>query len=478
LGGDEPVSADYDGDRKTDVAVFRKGVWWRLNSGTNTVDAVYFGLEGDIPVPARFDNDNKADVAVYRSSTGTWYWLGSDNGNSAAVQFGLDRDIPLPADYDGDGKADITVFRPANSYWYRIDSSTSSVHSMPFGLMGDMPLQGDFDGDSKTDIAVWRPATTTWYIMRSSDSGFQYSLFGLANDIPVPADYDGDGKADVAVFRTIDGVWHRLNSSTGSYVAHQFGFGSDITIPGARLTFRYFCHVVHCYSTPSPTPTATLTSTPTAIPSNTQTPSPTTTSTPTATSTATPTLTPTAASTPTGNNILLVPSIRFQTMRGWEVTGEAGQFYSPAWNNYKNALLDQAVNDLGLNRVRLEIKSGIENPVDYFTQWQAGQISESQYNAKRYEIINDNSNATSVNASGFQWASFDGTINQVVPSGSTSITWILARRRLSIRTAQPSMRSLFWQPTSTCKARSDLCLIHGRSYWNLTLRVQAGQLCK
>ncbi|MFN0277198.1 MAG: dockerin type I domain-containing protein [Pyrinomonadaceae bacterium] len=149
-----------------------------------------------------------------------------------------------------------------------------------------------------------------------------------------------------------------------------------------------------------PSPTNTSTSTPT--------------NTPTATPTSTPTLPPTPISTPTGSNIALYPSIRYQTMRGWEAVGEAGQFYSPAWNNYKNALLDQTVNDLGLNRIRLEIKSGIENPVDYFTQWQSGQITENQYNAKRYEIINDNSSSGVVNPSGFQWASLDRTIEQVV----------------------------------------------------------------
>ena len=64
-------------------------------------------------------------------------------------------------------------------------------------------------------------------------------------------------------------------------------------------------------------------------------------------------------------------------MRGWETVGEAGQLESAAWNNYKTSLLDQAVNDLGINRVRLEIKSGVENPTDYFTQWRNGQIDEN-----------------------------------------------------------------------------------------------------
>jgi hypothetical protein len=116
----------------------------------------------------------------------------------------------------------------------------------------------------------------------------------------------------------------------------------------------------------------------------------------------------------TGNTILLNPTVRYQTMRGWEATGEAAQLYSPAWNNYKNSLLDQAVNDLGLNRVRLEIKSGIENPTDYFAQWRAGQITESQYNAKRYEIINDDANPNTINSNGFKWSQIDSTIDNLI----------------------------------------------------------------
>jgi hypothetical protein len=117
---------------------------------------------------------------------------------------------------------------------------------------------------------------------------------------------------------------------------------------------------------------------------------------------------------PTGNTIALNHFIKYQTMVGWEAVAEAGQFYSPAWNNYKNALLDTAVNDLGINRLRVEIKSGVENPVDYFAQWRVGQITESQYNARRYEIINDNSDPNVINPNGFKWTSLDSTIDEVV----------------------------------------------------------------
>lgn len=121
-----------------------------------------------------------------------------------------------------------------------------------------------------------------------------------------------------------------------------------------------------------------------------------------------------AVTPPTGNNISLNPATVYQTMSGWEVTGEAGQLHSPAWNNYKNALLDQAVNDLGINRIRAEIKSGIENPTDYYAQWRAGVINESQYNSKRYEIINDNSNPNTVNPNGFKWTQLDAIFDDLV----------------------------------------------------------------
>lgn len=101
-------------------------------------------------------------------------------------------------------------------------------------------------------------------------------------------------------------------------------------------------------------------------------------------------------------------------MKGWEAVAQAGQLDSPAWNNYKNALLDSAVNDLGLNRIRLEIISGSENPTDYFAQWRAGQITFSQYAAKAYEIINDDGSPNTINPNGFKWSQVDASIDTVV----------------------------------------------------------------
>jgi hypothetical protein len=53
--GDTPVSGDYDGDGRTDVAVYRPstGTWFILRSSTNATSVYQWGGPGDIPVLER-----------------------------------------------------------------------------------------------------------------------------------------------------------------------------------------------------------------------------------------------------------------------------------------------------------------------------------------------------------------------------------------------------------------------------------------
>ncbi|HEX8564478.1 MAG TPA: hypothetical protein VF648_02330 [Pyrinomonadaceae bacterium] len=221
---DKFAPADYDGDWRTDIGVFRDGIWnWR--NSTNGSESFYqFGIAGDIPVPADYTGDGRSELAVYRS--GNWHTLNLANNQSQTVHFGVASDKPVPADYDGDGKTDFAVYRDGNWYWQRSsDNGFSAVH---WGIASDKPVVGDYDGDLKADPAVFRNGV--WYVLASTQ-GFFAVQFGISSDIPVAADYDGDGKTDVAVFR--DGNWYWLNSSNNQFRAVQWGLASDKPIPAA-----------------------------------------------------------------------------------------------------------------------------------------------------------------------------------------------------------------------------------------------------
>ncbi len=137
LPTDTPVVADYDGDGRNDLAVFRNGNWFFMASTGLQTRHYQFGIAGDKPVPADYDGDGRTDFAVYRPSTGIWYVQQSTQG-FYAVKWGLSTDLPVPADYDGDGKTDIAVYR--NGTWYELRSN-GSVQIEQFGLANDIPAQ-------------------------------------------------------------------------------------------------------------------------------------------------------------------------------------------------------------------------------------------------------------------------------------------------------------------------------------------------
>jgi uncharacterized delta-60 repeat protein len=223
--GDKLAPADYDGDGRTDLAVFRNGTWY-LQRSTAGFTGIAFGEGSDIPQPADFDGDGQAELAVYRPANGGWYIYNLTTNQFTSAQFGATEDKPVVSDYDGDGKADYAVFRPSTGTWY-LQRSTAGFTGVAFGQAEDRPVAADYDGDGKTDIAVFRPSSGAWYLLRSH-FGFMGVSFGIGTDVPVPADYDGDGRADIAVFR--DGTWYLQRSQAG-FTGIAFGAATDKPIP-------------------------------------------------------------------------------------------------------------------------------------------------------------------------------------------------------------------------------------------------------
>lgn len=228
---------DFDGDSKSDVAMFRPGTqqWWLQRSTLGNLTS-QFGLSTDKITPADFDGDGLTDLVVWRESDLNFYILESSTGTLRTENLGLAGDNPkIVADWDGDGKADPAVFRPSplgSKFYYRgsRNNPNRNITNIPWGNGFDKPVRGDFDGDGKADAAIFR-SDGTWWILYSSNATSLTQGWGAPVDKPVDGDFDGDGKSDIAVYKP-DGSWWILQSSNGQARVQQFGLPADVLTPG------------------------------------------------------------------------------------------------------------------------------------------------------------------------------------------------------------------------------------------------------
>jgi hypothetical protein len=94
---------------------------------------------------------------------------------------------------------------------------------------------------------------------------------------------------------------------------------------------------------------------------------------------------------------------------------------------------------VGINRIRVGLRNGFENPVDHFARLQAGQLTFNQWKPFWFQVVNDNSDPFSINPAGFNWGYLDYVMDDLV---------VPLRQRLAARGAG------FWLSLSYTGANS------------------------
>ena len=121
IGSSQAVIGDYNGDGHVDLGEVQENPpylywYWNLNNGVGgwnkETSYTILGLSAsDEPCTADFNGDGKTDIAVFRS--GTWYIsyapcaVDSFATISASGSFDVSGDMPVPGDFNGDGISDL-----------------------------------------------------------------------------------------------------------------------------------------------------------------------------------------------------------------------------------------------------------------------------------------------------------------------------------------------------------------------------------
>lgn len=250
--GGIPLTGDFNGDGRYEIAVFFSGMFFIDLNGNGIWDEgdlwIRLGKDGDQPAVGDWDGDGKTDVAIFGP---TW------NGDERALRhepglpdslnveptarpknlpplptqapdgyrvlrrgprspdradlidhvfrFGEPGDAPVAGDWNGDGVATIGVYR--GGVWYLdIDGDgrwSDADAAVPMGEAGDIPVVGDWNGDGITDLGLFRRGT---FLLdsdgdRALTARDRIFAMGRADDIPFAIDLNGDGRSDVGVYR-------------------------------------------------------------------------------------------------------------------------------------------------------------------------------------------------------------------------------------------------------------------------------------
>ena len=247
------LSADFNGDGKTDVATYFPDTGTlkvALSNGTGFlpkttwIDGFAVGKQlilGD------FNGDGRTDVAAYDSSSGTVRVALSDGTKFVDSGIWLSG-VPAGAtvytgDFNGGGVTDLYIMTQDASGWLlQVARSSGTGFAMGntyrphVGTTSAMIIPADVNGDGVTDLIGFDKATGTWSVHINSN-GFNekeyYSSTSFGTNMtPVVADFNQDGRADVGYFDAANKKVVYLPSVAGGFGAQQtMTFNFTLTDP-------------------------------------------------------------------------------------------------------------------------------------------------------------------------------------------------------------------------------------------------------
>ncbi|HET6680166.1 MAG TPA: hypothetical protein VFG84_03130 [Gemmatimonadaceae bacterium] len=111
-------------------------------------------------------------------------------------------------------------------------------------------------------------------------------------------------------------------------------------------------------------------------------------------------------------SIVVQPESTFQTMTGWEATINARPTFALS-QALSDSLIARAVDDVGINRLRVEVRSGAENARDYWSEM--GEKDDNPaWRCVRYATVNDNDDPSVIDTAGFHFSELDDEVRRVV----------------------------------------------------------------